>query len=50
VRTKSHPVPRAITAISTFRSATPFTTSFTDPSPPTTTSSSAPAAAASRAS
>ena len=50
VRTKSQPVPRAITAISTSSSAAPFATSFTEPSPPTTTSSFAPAPAACRAS
>src|SRR5437899_1214931 len=48
-RAKSQPVPRGITAISMpSRSAIPFTTSCTDPSPPTTTSSSAPSAAARR--
>src|SRR5262245_18127190 len=50
VRTKSQPVPRGITASSTSSSGErPFTTSFTDPSPPTTTRSFAPPATASAA-
>src|SRR5437764_85024 len=51
VRTKSQPVPRAITASSTAWSpAMPFTISFTVPSPPTATSRVAPPSAAERAS
>src|ERR687886_2508809 len=51
VRTKSQPVPRGSTAISTpSRPASPFATSFTEPSPPTTTRSDAPSSAAARAS
>src|SRR6476659_9347231 len=51
VRTKSQPVPRGMTASSTpSAAARPFTTSFTEPSPPTTTSRVAPADTASAAS
>src|SRR2546421_3091959 len=51
VRMKSQPVPRASTASSTpSRPATPFATSFTEPSPPTITRREAPPSAASRAS
>src|SRR5262245_23680599 len=51
VRTKSQPVPRGITASSAAApGARPFTTSFTEPSPPTTTRSVAPPATASAAS
>src|SRR5438105_11839030 len=51
VRMKSQPVPRASTASSTpSRPASPFATSFTEPSPPTTTRSEAPPSAAARAS
>src|SRR4051812_34035443 len=50
VRPKSIPVPSGIVARSTSRSAIPFTTSFSVPSPPTATTSVAPPSAASRAS
>src|SRR3954454_25328874 len=48
VRPKSIPVPSGIVARSTSRSAIPFTTSFSVPSPPTATTSDAPASAACR--
>src|SRR5439155_6265964 len=51
VRTKSQPVPRAMTAISAPSTpASPFATSLTDPSPPTTTRRSAPSSTERRAS
>src|SRR6476619_1378176 len=51
VRTKSQPVPRGITASSAVAPGSrPFTTSFTEPSPPTTTRRVAPPATASAAS